>query len=65
VLAGTVRSQLGDGPVVDYHAGQSWVEPPGTLHALTTNPSATDPASLLAVWVAPDGAQLVVPPDSK
>jgi quercetin dioxygenase-like cupin family protein len=65
VLSGTVRSQLGDGPAVDYHAGQSWVEPPGTLHTLTTNPSATEPASLLAVWVAPDGAELVVPPDSK
>src|SRR3954451_5664223 len=65
VLAGTVRSQLDDGPAVDYHAGQSWVEPPGTLHRLTQNPSATEPASLLAVWVAPDGAGLVVPPDSK
>jgi len=61
VLAGTVRSQLGDGPAIDYHAGQSWVEPPGTLHRLTQNPSATEPASLLAVWVAEDGASLLVP----
>lgn len=65
VLSGTVRSQLGNGPAVDYHAGQSWVEPPGTLHTLTQNPSAAEAASLLAVWVAPDGAKLVVPPDSK
>lgn len=65
VLSGTVRSRLGDGPAVDYHAGESWVEPPGTLHTLTQNPSASEPASLLAVWVAPDGAELVVPPDEK
>ena len=65
VLSGTVRSKLNDGPAVDYKAGQSWVEPPGTLHTLTQNPSAAEPASLLAVWVAPDGAELVVPPDSK
>src|SRR5689334_3273290 len=37
----------------------------GTLHTLTQNPSAAEPASLLAVWVAPDGAELVVPPDGK
>ncbi len=62
VLAGTVRSRLGDGPAVDYRPGQSWVEPPGTLHSLTENPSGTEPASLLAVWVGEDGAKLVVPP---
>ncbi len=65
VLSGTVRSRLGNGPAVDYHAGEGWVEPPGTLHTLAQNPSAAEPASLLAVWVAPDGAELVVPPDSK
>ncbi len=62
VLSGTVRSRLGDGPAVDYRAGQGWVEPPGTLHSLTENPSPTEPASLLAVWVSEDGAELVVPP---
>jgi quercetin dioxygenase-like cupin family protein len=62
VLSGTVRSQLGDGPAVDYRAGQSWVEPPGTLHSLTQNPSPTEAASLLAVWVNEDGAELLVPP---
>jgi quercetin dioxygenase-like cupin family protein len=62
VLSGTIRSRLGDGPVVDYHAGQSWVEPPGTLHSLTQNPSPSEAASLLAVWVNEDGAELLVPP---
>jgi quercetin dioxygenase-like cupin family protein len=58
VLAGTVRSQLDDGPAVVYRTGESWVEPPGTVHCLTENPSPTEPARLLAVFVAPEGATL-------
>ena len=58
VLSGTVRSQLNDGPAVDYRIGQSWVEPPGTHHSLTANPSEIDTASLLAVFVASSGAKL-------
>jgi quercetin dioxygenase-like cupin family protein len=58
VLSGTVRSQLNAGRVMTYRVGQSWVEPPGTEHTLTENPSRSTPARLLAVFVAPDGAQL-------
>ena len=58
VLSGTVRSQLNGGKIVDYKAGQTWVEPPGTEHTLTANPSRDTPAKLLAVFVAPDGATL-------
>ncbi|HZU91639.1 MAG TPA: cupin domain-containing protein [Stellaceae bacterium] len=58
VLSGTVRSQLNRGAVVDYRTGQSWLEPPGTEHTLTANPSRTEPARLLAVFVAPTGAKL-------
>ncbi len=58
VLEGTVRSQLDGGGAIEYRAGQYWVEPPGARHALTENPSRTTPARLLAVFVAPTGAQL-------
>jgi quercetin dioxygenase-like cupin family protein len=58
VLEGTVRSQLDGGKVIDYRAGQTWVEPPGTEHTLTENPSQTMPARLLAVFIAPTGAPL-------
>lgn len=61
VLSGTVRSQLNGGATIDYRAGQSWVEPPGTEHTLTANPSGAEPASLLAVFVAPTGAELTMP----
>ena len=58
VLEGTVRSQLNRDPAVEFKAGQSWMEPPGTVHALTQNPSATEKAKILAVFVAKEGAQL-------
>jgi quercetin dioxygenase-like cupin family protein len=58
VLKGTVRSQLDGGKVIDYRAGQSWVEPPGTEHTLTENFSQTMPARLLAVFIAPTGGAI-------
>jgi quercetin dioxygenase-like cupin family protein len=61
VLEGIVRSQLNDDKAIDYHTGQYWVEPPGTRHTLTENPSATRPARLLAVFIAPTGATLTIP----
>jgi len=61
VLSGTIRSQLNGGAAIDYAAGQGWTEPPGNKHTLTANPSKTEPASLLAVFVAPTGAELTTP----
>ena len=58
VLQGTVESQLNAEPSKRFVVGDTWVEPPGTLHARMTNPSKTEPARILAVFVAPDGAEL-------
>lgn len=58
VLAGTVESKLNDEPSKRFAPGETWVEPPGTLHASMSNPSKTEPARILAVFVAPDGAEL-------
>jgi quercetin dioxygenase-like cupin family protein len=58
VLEGSIRSQLDDAEAIDYRSGDSWVEPPGTIHALTQNPSKTDIAKILAIFVAREGAQL-------
>lgn len=60
VLEGTVRSQLNDGELIEYGPGQSWSEPPGTVHSFMENPSKTKPARLLATIVAPTGAQLTI-----
>lgn len=56
VVAGTIISQLGEGPEETFHAGEAWWEPSGTIHRVSRNASATSPASLLAVYIAPPGA---------
>jgi quercetin dioxygenase-like cupin family protein len=61
VLAGAIRSEVDDGPVRIYRAGDSWFEPPGAHHTVSENASATEPARLLAVFVADDGATLTIP----
>jgi quercetin dioxygenase-like cupin family protein len=58
VLDGAIRSKVNDGPVRVYQAGESWLEPPGAAHPVSANASATEPARLLAVFVAEDGAEL-------
>jgi quercetin dioxygenase-like cupin family protein len=59
ILSGAVRSETSTGgPAKIYQAGESFFEPPGSEHLVSENASATEPASLLAVFVAEDGAQL-------
>jgi quercetin dioxygenase-like cupin family protein len=58
VLEGAIRSKVNDGPERVYHAGESWLEPPGAAHSVSANASPSAPARLLAVFVAEDGAEL-------
>jgi quercetin dioxygenase-like cupin family protein len=58
VLSGVVRSQIAGEPAMDFHAGQSFFEPPGAIHMFAENPSATEPAKFMAIHIADDGAQL-------
>ncbi|MBV9572257.1 MAG: cupin domain-containing protein [Alphaproteobacteria bacterium] len=51
VLEGAIRSQVNDGPVKTYRAGESFSENPGDRHSVSANASATEPARLLAVFV--------------
>ncbi len=51
VLEGAIRSQVNDGPVTVYKAGQSFSELPGDRHGVSANASKTKPAKLLAVFV--------------
>jgi len=44
--------------VETFKVGQSFFEPPGTMHMVSANASATEPAELIAVFVADEGAQL-------
>ena len=58
VTKGEIRSQLGGGPVETFKVGQSFFEPPGATHLVSANASTTEPAELIAVFVADEGAQL-------
>jgi len=51
VLEGAIISQVNDGAVTTYRAGQSFSEMPGDRHKLSANGSKTKPAKLLAVFV--------------
>lgn len=58
VTKGEIRSQLGGGPVETFKVGQSFFEPPGSTHLVSANASTTEPAELIAIFVADEGAQL-------
>src|SRR6201985_1636483 len=62
VLEGAIRSQVNDGPVTTYTAGQSFSELPGDRHSVSANASTTQPAKLLAVFVVDTNeTQLTLP----
>jgi quercetin dioxygenase-like cupin family protein len=58
VTKGEIRSQLAGGPIETFKVGQSFFEPPGTTHLVSANASNSEPAELIAVFVADEGAQL-------
>jgi quercetin dioxygenase-like cupin family protein len=61
VLSGEIRSEnSATGPAKVYKAGESFFEPPGSEHLVSENASTTEPASLLAIFIADDGASLTV-----
>lgn len=51
VLSGSIRSQVDDGPVKVFQAGESFFEKPGAHHRISENASTTEPAKLLAIFV--------------
>ena len=51
VLEGAISSQVNDGPVTVYRAGENFAELPGDHHSVSANASDTEPAKLLAVFV--------------
>ncbi|OBQ73698.1 cupin domain-containing protein [Mesorhizobium erdmanii] len=63
VLKGTLRSQLEGGPAGTYTKGQTWFEPPGTVHLFAENASTTEPAELLATFIADDDCGPLTIPD--
>jgi quercetin dioxygenase-like cupin family protein len=58
ITKGEIRSQLAGGPAETFKVGQSFFEPPGATHLVSANASNTEPAELIAVFIADEGAQL-------
>ncbi|MCT7664518.1 cupin domain-containing protein [Shinella kummerowiae] len=62
VLEGAIRSQVNDGPVKVYQAGENFSEMPGDRHAVSANDSQTAPAKLLAVFIVDTAETQLVHP---
>jgi quercetin dioxygenase-like cupin family protein len=65
VLEGEIRSQVNNGPVKTYKAGENFSENPGDHHAVSANASATKPAKLLAVFVVDTKETVLTRPEPK
>ncbi|MEX3632829.1 cupin domain-containing protein [Paraburkholderia sp. BR14320] len=65
VLSGAIRSRVDNGGERVYHAGESWTEKPGAHHKVSENASTTEPAKLLAIFVADTNDQHLVTFDKK
>jgi quercetin dioxygenase-like cupin family protein len=59
VLSESIRSENSStGPARIYETGDAFFEPLGSVHSISENASNTEPASLLAMFVPPQGAEL-------
>ena len=60
VIDGSVRMAVEGAEAQVLRAGDSFHEAPGALHTVSENASDTEPASLLAVFVLPEGHEATV-----
>jgi quercetin dioxygenase-like cupin family protein len=63
VVSGQIASQIEGQPEHIYRTGESWYETPGAHHLISRNASNTEPAKLLAVFVADSGDNALTTPD--
>jgi quercetin dioxygenase-like cupin family protein len=52
IVDGTYEWKIDDGPVKTFKPGEAFYEPPGVLHAVSRNASATDRAKVVVFMVA-------------
>jgi quercetin dioxygenase-like cupin family protein len=63
VISGAIRSQVDDSPAKVYGVGEGFYEMPGSHHRISENASASEPASLLAVFVVDSNDKPLTTPD--
>ncbi|MGU7768977.1 cupin domain-containing protein [Burkholderia sp. MR1-5-21] len=61
VSKGEVLSQINDGPLRRYRAGEGWYEPPGSRHQVSRNASDTEPAQLVVFGLTGEHEPLKLP----
>jgi quercetin dioxygenase-like cupin family protein len=61
VLEGTYEFRLNDGPIQQLKPGDTFYEPPGSLHAVSRNPSKTDVVKYLVIQVSDPTKPATVP----
>jgi quercetin dioxygenase-like cupin family protein len=61
VLSGAIRSQVDGEPAKVYQVGEGFYENPGSHHRVSENASASEPASLLAVFITDPTDTLTIP----
>jgi len=61
VLEGIVENQFDGGAILTHTLGDSWWEAPGTVHNVARNPSKTERARLLVVYIGEEGKKATVP----
>jgi quercetin dioxygenase-like cupin family protein len=61
VLEGTYEVKIDDGPIRQLKAGESFYEPPGSVHAVSRNPSADRPVKYLVIQVGDPTKPRTVP----
>jgi quercetin dioxygenase-like cupin family protein len=62
-VSGQIASQVEGQPERVYRAGECWYEMPGAHHLISRNASNTEPAKLLAAFVADTGDNALTVPD--
>lgn len=62
VVSGAIESKVDNEETRIYHAGESWSERPGAIHAISRNVSQTEPAKLLAVFIIDSDDKEMVKP---
>jgi quercetin dioxygenase-like cupin family protein len=61
ILEGSIEFQVEGSPLTTYKQGQVFYEPPGQIHLVSRNASATQPAKLLAFLIAKKGEPVRLP----
>jgi len=62
VLEGAVLNQINGGPVRVFRKGENFTELPGDFHNISANASATEPATLLAVFIVDTDDKILTTP---